>query len=275
MNTNNINLVWLRGLNKLLNDGIVTAPRGQRTTELPQVTYVIDMRAPVLTIRERKLNYRFMANEASWIIHGDNRVSSIAGTNSKIAEFSDDGETFFGAYGPKWVSQRDYVVKKLVADGSTRQAGVTLWRENPPETKDVPCTIALFFQLRNKLLNCHAFMRSSDIWLGLPYDMFNFSMLSHEVCALINTAACLPNPQHVDGTASVAPGLLYLTAASSHLYDAHRRKAEELVSSTLLHTVPAPANTPVELYTSTIRLRAALVEIIAGPVDSPSRWWAR
>ena len=120
---------------------------------------------------------------------------------------SDDGETFFGAYGPKIVAQLDYVVAKLLEDQDTRQAGLTIWRENPPATKDVPCTVAAFFNIRNGQLNAHVFMRSSDVWLGVPYDVFNFSMLAHLVCAHLNKRGL-----------RVAPGHLFLTAASSHLY---------------------------------------------------------
>lgn len=275
MHTNSLNFVWLCGVNRLIRDGIITAPRGQKTYELPQVTYTVDMRHPVLSIPKRKLSYRFMANEAYWILHGDNRVETIVGTNPNIAQFSDDGETFFGAYGPKWAAQRDYVVRKLVEDKSSRQAGVTFWRENPPKSKDIPCTIALFFQIRDSRLHCHTFMRSSDIWLGLPYDVFNFSMLAHEVCAMINTTFNSTGCHDVEGSVSVMPGKLYLTAASSHLYDRNRKAAEEIVSSVSFHEGKETAPTPVELYTSTIRLRAALSDIIAGPVSTESRWWIK
>jgi thymidylate synthase len=198
---------WIEALNDILVHGQEVSPRGELIREILQRTMRVNMRKPVLTVPDRNLSYRFMAAEAYWILSGDNRVATIAPYNSRIAEFSDDGETFFGAYGPKIVSQLDYVVAKLLEDRDTRQAGLTIWRENPPATKDVPCTVAAFFNIRGGQLNAHVFMRSSDVWLGVPYDVFNFSMLAHLVCAHLNKKGL-----------SVAPGQLFLTAASSHLY---------------------------------------------------------
>lgn len=198
---------WIEALNDILIHGQEVSPRGKLTREIPQRTLRVNMRKPVLTVPDRSLSYKFMAAEAYWILSGDNRVATIAPYNSRIAEFSDDGETFFGAYGPKIVAQLDYVVAKLLEDQDTRQAGLTIWRENPPATKDVPCTVAAFFNIRNGQLNAHVFMRSSDVWLGVPYDVFNFSMLAHLVCAHLNKRGL-----------RVAPGHLFLTAASSHLY---------------------------------------------------------
>lgn len=198
---------WIEALNDILVHGQEVSPRGKLTREIPQKTLQVNMRKPVLTVPDRSLNYKFMAAEAYWILSGDNRVATIAPYNGHIAEFSDDGKTFFGAYGPKIITQLDYVVGKLLEDQDTRQAGLTIWRENPPVTKDVPCTVAAFFNIRNDQLNTHVFMRSSDVWLGVPYDVFNFSMLAHLVCAHLNKRGLL-----------VAPGHLFLTAASSHLY---------------------------------------------------------
>lgn len=213
------NRSWVQLLADLLLHGQGTAPRGQGTLELPQYTLVVDTRYPVLTIPERMLNYRFMAAEAWWILEGRDDVASIAAYNSKIAQFSDDGERFFGAYGPEIQKQLPYVVQKLMDDPDSRQAGLTIWRQNPPATKDVPCTVSIFFQLRHDedqlKLNTHVFMRSSDAWLGVPYDVFNFSMLTHYVAGFLNQRL---GGTHGDNAEIVTPGQLFLTAASAHLY---------------------------------------------------------
>ena len=202
---------WLATIDTILAHGNRVAPRGKMTMELPQNTIVVNMRMPVLRVPSRSLSYKFMAAEAFWILSGDDRVETIAPYNSRIKDFSDDGERFFGAYGPKIKAQLPYIVEKLLADRDSRQAGLTIWRESPPETKDVPCTVAIFFNVRDSKLNAHVFMRSSDVWLGVPYDVFNFSMLSHLVCGLLNEQLTTLN--------RVSPGKLYLTAASSHLYE--------------------------------------------------------
>lgn len=251
--------VWLEAINDILSNGVEVAPRGQKTKEIPQRTIEVDMRKPVLTIPQRKLSYKFMAAEAYWILTGDNRVSTIAPYNKNISQFSDDGETFFGAYGPKIISQMNYVIGKLMEDPDSRQAGLTIWRECPPETKDVPCTVAIFFNIRDGLLNCHVFMRSSDVWLGVPYDVFNFSMLSHMACCFFNS----------DGV-KVRPGTLYLTAASSHLYERNFEVARECISAEILEQPP----TPEVLYTNGEVFAEWLRDLRdTKPGESFLRWW--
>lgn len=249
---------WLEAINDILTNGHEVSPRGKLTREIPQRTMVVDMRKPVLMVPERSLSYKFMAAEAYWILTGDDRVDTIAPYNKRIAEFSDNGETFFGAYGPKIVSQLDYVVRKLVEDQDTRQAGLTIWRENPQPTKDVPCTVAAFFNIRNNLLNAHVFMRSSDVWLGVPYDVFNFSMLAHLVCAHLRK-------QGLD----VLPGQLYLTAASSHLYAHNWDDAKAcLVSGTLSQN-----KTPSALFEDPEDCIAWLRDLRDTLPGDDLRWW--
>jgi predicted HAD superfamily Cof-like phosphohydrolase len=118
----------------------------------------------------------------------------------------------FGAYGPKIIDQLDHVVSALVNDPDSRQAGLTIWRENPPKTKDVPCTVAIFASIKNGELNLSVYMRSSDVWLGLPYDVFTFSMLAHLICCRINSRLPRLFPK-------IYVGHLYLTAANQHVYE--------------------------------------------------------
>lgn len=256
---NDLNTVWIKLLTDILTKGVDVAPRGKRTKELPQHTIVVDSRRSVLTLKERKLNYQFMVAEAYWILSGDNRVETIAPWNSKISEFSDDGVTFFGAYGPKIAEQLPYVVEKLREDPNSRQAGLTLWRENPPATKDVPCTVALFFSVRNAFVNCHAFMRSNDAWLGTPYDVFNFSMLTHLVASQLH------------GT---SPGRLHLTAASSHLYEPQWELAVDLINTVERDWYRQSLTlTPGSLWFSPEICLESLEKLRHTKPGSPLRWW--
>lgn len=257
--------VWLQSLTDIMNEGNEVAPRGKKTLEVPQRTIVVDMRRPVLKVPARKLSYTFMAAEAYWILTGDDRVETIAPYNKNISQFSDDGVKFFGAYGPKILGQMEHVVKTLSRDPDSRQAGLTIWRENPPETKDVPCTVAIFFSIRDHKLNAHVFMRSSDIWLGVPYDVFNFSMLSHMVCALLNTQ------WRREEQDALRPGNLYLTAASSHLYDTNWAAASECQ-----YESPLPqAMTPDALFTDPFALLSRLEKLRESRVGDSIRWWER
>jgi thymidylate synthase len=252
---------WLNALNDILANGDLVSPRGKRTKEIPQRTIVVDMRQPVLRVADRSLSYRFMAAEAFWILSGDDRVETIAPYNSRIAEFSDDGERFFGAYGPKIQAQLPYIIEKLLVDEDSRQAGLTIWRECPPQTKDVPCTVAIFFAIRSGKLNVHVFMRSSDVWLGIPYDVFNFSMLGHLVCGLLN--------EHRDPNRYLRPGSLFLTAASSHLYETNWDDAKLCLAAEPLHQ----HETPTLLWTDAGHLMETLKNLRDTAPGDVLRWW--
>ena len=257
-----MNYEWLDKLQQVLDGGQIANPRGNHTLELLHETITINTQQPVLTVPERKLSYQFMAAEAYWILSGDGSVQGIAPYNKHIAQFSDDGERFFGAYGPKVVAQLPYVIEKLCEDPMSRQAGLTLWRECPPVTKDVPCTIAIFFNLRNGKLNCSVFMRSSDAWLGLPYDLFNFSMLTHLVCAKWNSR---------NKPMFATPGTLSLTAASMHLYEPHFGAARECLENWIGE---GPNATPLDFYyEDNGELMKVLSQLRGTKKGDPLRWW--
>jgi thymidylate synthase len=216
------NEAWIELLGRIMYDGHDAAPRGQKTREILACQTVIDMTRPIVTVKERVEGryYAFMFAEAAWILSGDNRVETIAPYSRMISNFSDDGVYFRGAYGPKIVDQLTFVVDQLVADPDTRQAVINIWRENPRPTKDVPCTISAQFMIRDGLLHCFDTMRSSDAWLGVVYDLFNFSMLSHYVCLLLRKRGVV-----------VTPGALHFTAASQHVYERNFEKVEKIIES--------------------------------------------
>lgn len=212
---------WITALSHILETGSASSPRSQETYEILNYHSSIMMDFPVVTNRFRKLSYLFMAAEAHWILTGDDRVESIAPFAPSIAKFSDNGETFFGAYGPRVVSQLQGVVDALTRDRDTRQACLSIWRKNPRATKDVPCTAFVQWIIRNDTLYCIDTMRSSDVWLGWPYDVFNFSMISAYI------ALCLR-----DRGIKVKLGTLHLNAGSQHLYIRNERKARECFVAT-------------------------------------------
>lgn len=263
------NLEWSRVLSDVFYYGRIVSPRGQKTIEIPQHTAVIDMRRPVITIPERKLSTKFLAGEAYWILSGDDKVENIAPYNKNIANYSDDGVTFFGAYGPRIAEQLDYVTNKLLSDNSTRQALLTIWRPNPPETKDVPCTISCGFMIRDGNLDCYVYMRSNDLWLGFPYDIFNFSMLSHLVCCRLNKTGL-----------NLKPGIMYHTAASRHIYEQHSEQANYISGFYNPITSPIPKlaeistnETPDYMFNDEEKLMQTLDDIRNNGRNSEMIWW--
>jgi thymidylate synthase len=129
-----------------------------------------------------------------------------------MKKFSDDGRVLYGAYGPRIHEQLGYVLRVLANDPTSRQAVMTIWRNNPPASKDIPCTLSVQFLIRNNKLYCFDTMRSSDLWLGWPYDVFSFSMLSLYIVLLLREGRGM----------KLKLGELWITAGSQHIYDRDR-----------------------------------------------------
>lgn len=222
---------WVNLLRTLLIEGQTVSPRGLNTLEvLHHVSLSVDLNHPVVTHPLRKLNYRFMAAEALWIQEGRNELADLTRVNPRMADYSDDGQTLAGAYGPRIRPQVPYVVQALVRDRDTRQAALTIWTPSPAPSKDLPCTIAMTFSIREHRLYQHVFMRSSDAWLGVPYDVFSFSLLGIEVACLYNREQC-PSPACCH---PIGLGHLTVTMTSSHLYEEHWSPASAVISKNQL-----------------------------------------
>lgn len=199
---------WLKTLATILVLGGEVNPRGKPVLELLNQQVHVDMRWPVVACLNRKLSYKFMAAEALWICDGDNSVNGIAPYLPKIKEFSDNETSFFGAYGPPISEQWEYILNSLLGDPFTRQAVLTIWRQRPTKSRDIPCTVSLQWLIRNRDIHCVANMRSSDVWLGLPYDIFNFTILTAKLACQLNNVI---HPK-------LRFGGLTINMASSHLY---------------------------------------------------------
>jgi len=202
----------------------ICKPRDLKISEKVNHTWKVGMDDPIITLPERKLSYPFMFGEATWMLQGKNDVESVSKYVGGITRFSDDGETFFGAYGPKIITQWGYVVKTLITDQDSRQAVISIWRENPRSSKDIPCTLTLQFFLREASdelwLHTIANMRSNDAWLGVPYDTFNFSAISFFIALHLNKLGV-----------KCKLGELTIQAGSRHIYESDYRKLDKIFAS--------------------------------------------
>jgi len=198
------NEAWLTMLRAIVNDVHLKpiSPRGMVTLETP-TSVTVPLTNSVVTVAARKLNYKFAVAEAYWILSGYSLLSDLHDQANKWVPFSDDGIRASGAYGPPFLEQFRYVVDTLKADTYSRQAVMTIWRPNPRPSKDIPCTVALQFVIREQQLNVHVTMRSSDLWLGLPYDFITFTTLAMAVAAELKTLL----------------GTLTVTCPCTHIYD--------------------------------------------------------
>jgi len=262
---------WRYLLECIMVCGDEVSPRGMKTKEMLHTnTISVDMRRPVVTTKARKLNYKFMAAEALWILAGRNDVESLSDYVPRMAEFSDNGEVLAGAYGPRITPQLPYVVDALVRDRDTRQAVLTIWTPNPPPSKDIPCTISMCFSIRARKLHQHVYMRSSDGWLGIPYDIFSFCMVGLKVRDMYNQAVrnlydeglIAPKPK-----LHVQPGIMTISMTSSHLYERDWPKVE-----TILATEASPEVVPLPLDLVWEAIESSLVAMREGWKSADYGW---
>ena len=212
--------------------------RGQRTLEILASQTNVDMDFPVVTAKARNLGYRFMVAEAWWILTGQNAVETIKPYSKQIERFSDDGVHFAGAYGPPVIDQLTYIVDSLQRDKQTRQAVLSIWRPNPRDSKDIPCTVSVQWLIRDNYLHCIDNMRSSDAWLGWPYDIFNFTMLTAHILQLLKKRG--------SGYENLELGTLTLNAGSQHLYERDLENVEKVLKNE--EEYPCPGFIPDEIF---------------------------
>ena len=121
--------------------------------------------------------------ELCWYLAGSNQLEFIEYYIPAYQKFSEHGE-IFGGYGPRlfnWegLNQFENVADLLRRKPDSRQAVIQLFDADDllEEHKDVPCTCTLQFMLRQGRLHLITYMRSNDAYLGLPHDVFCFTML--------------------------------------------------------------------------------------------------
>lgn len=142
------------------------------------------------TTRSRKMNPAFAFAEFIAMLSGIERVSFFEQFIPAYGEYSSNGLSLDGAYGTRVVAsngnQIEAVIEKLRRKPQSRRAVVSIYdREDLISGAgglNTPCTLALqFIQGHHGQLDMVAYMRSSDIYLGLPNDIVAFTMLQEYV----------------------------------------------------------------------------------------------
>lgn len=182
-----VNEVWEQAFNALADQaakGFSDSSRdGAVVGEfLDAVMHVEDPTRNIVTSSIRKMPMRYAVGELAWYLSGSNKVADISRFADKWAAISDDGVTNNSAYGYRIhtffdFDQWDHVRRMLFSDPNTRQAVIHIKDASNKPTKDTPCTVYLQFFVRENKLHLSVHMRSNDIWMGVPYDMFSFCFL--------------------------------------------------------------------------------------------------
>ena len=168
---------------KVLADGIKINPTKGEAIELAGV--ILELTNPLARISRTESRGKLFSclGELMWYLAKSNDLGFI---EYYIPEYqkSADGDQIFGGYGPRlfnWdgINQFGNVCDLLRSSPDTRRAAIQLFaaQDLMEPHNDVPCTCTLQFMIRNGQLNLMTYMRSNDIFLGLPHDIFCFTML--------------------------------------------------------------------------------------------------
>lgn len=208
-------------LSDLLEYGEEVDSRNGRVKELlnPQITITDPVRREVLSIN-RKANVFAQIAETMWVLSGRDDIEWLSAYLPRAPEFSDDGTTWSGGYGPRMRShfgldQLKTVIDLLRKDPLTRRAVVAIY---DPEVdaiggKDVPCNDFLQFQSRGGRLHLTVTVRSNDVmwgWSGI--NAFEWSVLLEIVASLLG----------------IGVGSLVFNIGNLHLYGHHWDRAKRI-----------------------------------------------
>lgn len=182
-------------------EGSIVKPRGYETRELLGVTMAItDLPNSIPIGCGRDLKPNIAAAEALLLCGGIGSASLLISTSSAFQRFLDGGQ-LHGAYGPRVRSQIPRVVERLKNDPDSRQSFVSIWDPayDQDDTRDLPCTVSFNFHIREGRLVMHSHMRSQDVFLGLPYDVFFFGQLGMTIARALKLDPCKTTlVHHVD-----------------------------------------------------------------------------
>lgn len=178
------------------------------------ITVIDDPTRFIVTSPIRKMPMRYAVAELLWYLSGQGTLKAIQPFTKAWDRMSDDGKTVNSNYGEKIFShygfdQFQYVKDCLTKDKLSRQAVIHI--REPKDfihepTKDMPCTLTLQFFIRpddegKDKLHLTVNMRSNDIWMGFPYDCFNFcalqNLLAMELEVEVGTYTHIANSLHL------------------------------------------------------------------------------
>lgn len=168
--------------------GVAIAPTKGAAREITGASLRLTAPRARLSRTEARATLFSCLGELLWYLSGRNDLKFIEHYIGGYGRYSDDHKTIYGAYGPRIFGDGDRaqiqrVIELLRVKPDSRQAVVQIFdRADLLEPhKDIPCTCTLQFMLRENRLQLLVAMRSNDAWLGLPHDIFCFTMIQELV----------------------------------------------------------------------------------------------
>ena len=186
-----------------------------------QMRFDLKENFPLLTTK--KLHLRSIIVELLWFLKGDTNVKFLKENGCSIwDEWCDESGDLGPIYGKQWrswettggktIDQLTGVLKQIKENPNSRRMVVSAW--NPGELDQMalpPCHCLFQFFVADGALSCHLYQRSCDVFLGLPFNIVSYSLLTHMVAE----------------QCGLKVGEFVWTGGDTHLYTNHLEQAKK------------------------------------------------
>ena len=191
---------YLEMMKYVLENGIDKSDRtgtGTRSVFGYQTRYNLSAGFPLVTTK--KCHLRSIIHELLWFLQGDTNIKYLKDNNVSIwDEWADENGNLGPVYGKQWrkweapdgkiIDQISNVVEQIKKNPNSRRLIVSAW--NPADVDKMalpPCHTLFQFYVINNKLSCQLYQRSADIFLGVPFNIASYSLLTMmvaQVCGL-------------------------------------------------------------------------------------------
>jgi len=150
-------------------------------------------------VTTKKLHRKSIIHELLWFVAGDTNITYLQENGVKIWDAWADADGDLGpVYGKQWrrwegpdgkvIDQLKQVIESIKTNPNSRRHIVSAW--NPADVEDMalpPCHCLFQFFVADGKLSCQLYQRSADIFLGVPFNIASYALLTHmvaQVCGL-------------------------------------------------------------------------------------------
>ncbi len=162
-----------------------------------QMRFDLEQGFPLLTTK--KLHLRSIIHELLWFLHGDTNIQSLNNQGVSIwDEWADERGSLGPIYGRQWrswpspdgksIDQIAQVVHTIKSNPDSRRIVVSAWNVGELDQMALlPCHVMFQFYVADGRLSCQLYQRSADIFLGVPFNIASYSLLTMmvaQVCGL-------------------------------------------------------------------------------------------
>jgi len=213
---------YLDLMRHILKEGVVKGDRtgtGTKSVFGYQMRFDLGEGFPMVTTK--KLHLPSIVHELLWFLKGDTNVKYLQEHGVRIwNEWADEQGNLGPVYGKQWrrweakdgrvIDQIQQAIEAIKTNPNSRRIIVSAW--NVGELEDMalmPCHAFFQFHVAEGKLNCQLYQRSADVFLGVPFNIASYALLTHMMAQVCDLEA----------------GTFVHTLGDAHLYNNHLEQA--------------------------------------------------